>query len=330
MGVEAFDRMSDNLSMALDQPSAARAFVFALRSSPLVLAAFLFPARRDAVARRFPTLALVYNRRMDIEGDNPRLAGAAFDRFAPFYDLEFGAFADDLPLYRGFAARVGGPVLELGCGTGRVALALAAAGHAVAAVDLSPAMLARAREAAVCAGLAGSVTLLEDDIRALGTLGSARFALAFSAINSFLHLETREDQLAALAAVSRHLEPGGLLILDLFPPHPDLLAEHDGRLVHAATFRDPRTGERIDKFSTSTLDPAEQRSETIFFYDRLRADGTIERTAAPFILRYIGRFELELLLERAGFGEIQIFGSYDLDPLTAASERMIAVAARGG
>lgn len=322
--------MSDNLSTALDQPNAARAFAFALRSSPLASRPFSFPPAETRAARRFPPLALVYNRRMDIEEDNPRLAGATFDRFAPFYDLEFGAFADDLPLYRGFAARAGGPVLELGCGTGRVALALAAAGHAVTAVDLSPAMLARARAAAARAGLAGRVTLLEDDIRSLKKLGEARFALAFSAINSFLHLETREDQLAALAVVSRHLEPGGLLILDLFPPHLELLAEHDGKLVHAATFRDPRTGERIDKFSTSTLDPAEQRSETIFFYDRLRADGTIERTAAPFILRYIGRFELELLLERAGFADLRLYGSYDLDPFTAASERMIAVAARGG
>ena len=80
-------------------------------------------------------------------------AATDFDRFAPFYDLEFGAFADDLPLYRGFAARGAGPVLELGCGTGRALLPLARDGFAVTGVDLSPAMLALARRKIDQAGL---------------------------------------------------------------------------------------------------------------------------------------------------------------------------------
>ncbi len=278
-----------------------------------------------------PTIAIARPRRsiipaMEHHAEPP--AATDFDRFAPFYDLEFGAFADDLPLYRGFAGRADGPVLELGCGSGRALLPLAADGHAVTGVDISSRMLSLARAAAESAGLSGRVALVRDDIRSLGRLGGARFALAFSAINSFLHLETGADQRAALAAVSRHLTPGGLLILDLFPPHPDILAGYDGRLVHAATFRDPDTGERIDKFSVSTLDAAEQRIDTTFFYDRLRASGTVERVAAPFALRYIGRFELELLLERADFTGLQLYGSYELAPFGADSERMIAVATR--
>ena len=256
-------------------------------------------------------------------------AATDFDRFAPFYDLEFGAFADDLPLYRGFAARGAGPVLELGCGTGRALLPLARDGFAVTGVDLSPAMLALARRKIDQAGLGERVRLVRDDIRRLDDLGEARFTLAFSALNSFLHLETREDQQAALAAVGRHLAPGGLFVADLFPPHPHVLADYDGRMIHTATFRDPRTGDRIDKFVSGALDAAEQRIETVFFYDRLRADGTVERTAAPFALRYIGRYELELLLERAGFARLQLYGSYDLEPFDADSERMIVVAEGG-
>ena len=252
--------------------------------------------------------------------------GDEYDRFAPFYDLEFADFADDLPLLRAFAAHSGGTILELGCGSGRALVPLAEDGYAVTGVDRSPAMLALARAAADRAGVAGGVTLVEDDIRSLDRLGDARFGLAFSAINSFLHLETQAEQLAALGAVARHLRPGGLLVLDLFPPHPDILNEYDGRMLHAGTYRDPQTDERIDKFSTSALDSAEQRIETIFFYDRLRADGTVERTAAPFTFRYLGRYELQLLLERVGFGEIACYGSYDLDPFTAASDRLIAVA----
>lgn len=252
-----------------------------------------------------------------------------FDLFARYYDLEFGAFSDDAPLYRGFADLTGGPVLELGCGTGRLLVPLARAGFAVTGVDLAAAMLDLARAAVASGGVAARVTLLQDDLRSLAALGDQRFGLIFCAINSFLHLESLADQRAALRAARRHLRPGGRLILDLFPPHPLTLAEYDGRLTHAATFHDPATGERIDKFVSATLDPAAQRIETVFFYDRLAVTGQVERTAAPFVLRYIGRFELELLLAEAGFGGLQLYGSYDLEPFSAESERLIAVVERG-
>jgi SAM-dependent methyltransferase len=256
------------------------------------------------------------------------MTGADYDRFAPFYDLEFADYADDLPLYRAFAAHAGGPILELGCGSGRVLVPLAHDGYDMTGVDLSPAMLELARTFVEREGVAGRVTLREDDIRTLATLGGAQFGIAFSAINSFLHLETQEDQRATLAAVARHLRPGGIFIADLFPPHPDILAEYDGRLIHAATYRDPETGERIDKFSTSALDSAEQRIDTTFFYDQVRADGSVVRTAASFTLRYLARYEFQLLLAQVGFVDVTFYGSYDLEPFTAASERMIAVAAR--
>ena len=74
--------------------------------------------------------------------------------------------------------------------------------------------------------------------------------------------------------------------------------------------------------------PAPASALTTFFYDRVRADGAVQRTATPFVLRYTGRFELQLLLERAGFTGVTFYGSYDLEPFTAASERMIAIATR--
>ena len=256
------------------------------------------------------------------------MTAADYDRFAPYYDLEFGSFEDDLPLYRALAAQSGDPLLELGCGTGRALLSLAADGYQVSGGDLSPAMLARARACMAGRGLGRQVTLVEDDIRSLAGVPAVHFGLAFSAINSFLHLETQADQLATLVAVARRLRPGGRFVADLFPPHADILIEYDGRLLHAATFRDEQTGERIDKFTSSTLDQAEQRLDTTFFYDRQRPDGTVARTAASFVFRYLGRYELALLLERAGFVDVTFYGSYDRDPFTAASDRMIAVATR--
>jgi SAM-dependent methyltransferase len=249
-----------------------------------------------------------------------------FDAFAPYYDLEFAGFLDDLPLYEGYAAGAGGPLLELACGTGRLLLPLARAGHLVTGVDVSPAMLARARARLAEAGLADRVTLVEDDMRSLARLGPARFRLAFCAINSFLHLPDQAAQLDALRAARLHLDPGGRLILDLFHPHPDVLANYDGRLVHEETLVDPATGDRIDKFVSRTLDAATQTIHTTFVYDRLDAGGRLHRRVAPFRMRYIHRYELELLLERAGFALVELLGDYALAPFAADSLQLIAVA----
>jgi SAM-dependent methyltransferase len=250
---------------------------------------------------------------------------SAFDVFAKHYDLEFGGFLDDLPVYAGYAERTGGPLLELGCGTGRLLLPLAEAGYAITGVDLSPAMLARAERRLAAAGCRERVTLVEDDMRSLERLGATRFRLALCAINSFLHLPDGAAQQAALAAVRRRLEPGGLLILDVFHPHPDLLTEYDGRLIHEATFVD-EGGARVDKFASRTLDAATQTVHTVFFYERLGPDGLVRRTAAPFAMRYLHRSELELRLTAAGYELLDLFGGYDLAPFDSDSLHMIAVA----
>jgi SAM-dependent methyltransferase len=249
-----------------------------------------------------------------------------FDTFATYYDLEFATFLDDLPLYAGYAEQAGGALLEVGCGTGRLLLPLARAGHQITGVDLSPAMLACARARLVGGDLASRVTLIEDDMRTLARLGDARFRLAFCAINSFLHLPDQAAQRAALSAVHRHLEPGGRLVLDLFHPHPDVLADYDGRLVHEMTLTDSTSGARIDKFASRTLDAATQMVHTSFIYDRLAGDGTVRRTVMPFTMRYIHRFELSLLLEAAGFVLEELLGDYALTPFDADSLHLIAVA----
>jgi SAM-dependent methyltransferase len=248
-----------------------------------------------------------------------------FDPFARYYDLEFAGFLDDLPLYAGYAERAAGPLLELGCGTGRLLLPLAEVGHTLTGVDLSPAMLEQARRRLAAAGLAERVTLVQDDMRGLRRLGAARFRLAFCAINSFLHLPDQAAQIAALRAIRRHLEPGGWLILDLFHPHPDVLGGYDGRLVHETSFT-ADDGARIDKFASRTLDAAAQTVQTVFFYDRLAPDGRPERTVAPFAMRYIHRFELGLLLEAAGFVLEDLLGDYALNPFESDSLHLIAVA----
>jgi SAM-dependent methyltransferase len=249
-----------------------------------------------------------------------------FDIYARFYDPDLGDWDADMALYEQFAARCGSPILELGCGTGRVLLPLARQGYRITGIDASAAMLDQARQKLAKEDLAGSVTLVQQEMRELDL--AERFTLALAALNSFAHLHTTAEQLAALARVRRHLEPGGLLILDLFNPDMARLLDARGQVSLARVMVDPGTGHRLMRFYAEEVDLEQQLIHTTYIVDEIDAGGRVQRTLFPFSLRYTFRYELELLLRHAGFEIEAIYGSYDLDEFSGDSEQMIAVASR--
>jgi len=246
-----------------------------------------------------------------------------FGIYARFYDLDLGDVEEDLFLLRQFARRSGSPILELGCGTGRALLPLARDGHRVVGVDVSPAMLEIARRKVEAEGLAGRVSLVEQDMRDL-TL-EERFHLVFAAINSFSHLLTLDEQLATLSRVREHLAPGGLLLLDLFTPDLAHLLEYRGQMTLDKVIHD-LDGQQLLKFRTETVDLARQIIHVTYVVDRIDGQGRVARTLFPFDMRYLFRYELELLLLHAGFEVEAIYGSYDLDDFDQDSPSMIAIA----
>lgn len=246
-----------------------------------------------------------------------------FDAFARYYDADYGPFDDDLPFYRELARRVGGPVLEAMCGSGRLLLPLARAGVSLAGVDISSAMLKLARERLSAAGLSARVELLEADIRERVPRGP--FGLAIVAINSFMHLAGAADQLAALRQIHAVLRPGGLLAIDLFNPDPRVLAEQRGALALDKVFT-MADGTRVQKFVAQHVDMAAQLSHVTFIYDELDAEGHVRRGTLPFTMRWLYRYELEHLLARAGFALDGLYGSYELDDYNAESELLLVVA----
>lgn len=246
-----------------------------------------------------------------------------FDAFAHYYDADYGTIADDLPFYRELARRAGGRVLEVMCGSGRLLVPLARAGLRLAGVDISGAMLALARERLQAAGVLERVELLEADIRVRAPQGP--FGLAIVAVNSFMHLAGAADQLAALERVHAALAPGGLLAIDLFNPDPRTLAEQNGALILDKAFTLP-DGARVQKFVAQQADLAEQISYVTFIYDEIDARGQVRRSALPFTMRWVYRYELEHLLARAGFALEAVYGSYDLDEYSGTSDLMLAVA----
>lgn len=252
----------------------------------------------------------------------------AWDRFARWYDLDQGGYEEDLAFYLALARRTGSPVLEAGCGTGRLVLALAGAGYRVVGVEQLPAMLARAQAKVTAAGprVARRVRLVHADIRSLEL--DERFALAILAVNTLMHLAEAEEQEEALRRIFAHLSPGGVLALDLFPPHPDFVAPASGELVLEKVLVDPDTGDTVLKFVARQADYARQLLTTTFIYDRVDAAGGVERTAQTFPLRYLHRPEAERMLRAAGFQIEGVYGSYDLAPYDDQGTRMLFLARR--
>ena len=146
-------------------------------------------------------------------------AGYEGEFVADFYDqVELYQRRPDVGFYTALATEHGGPVLELGCGTGRVLLPTARAGVEITGLDLSDGMLSacRSKLAGEAPDVQGRAHLHRGDMRSFG-LGR-RFGLVTIPFRPFQHLLTVEDQMACLACAHRHLAPGGVLALDVFNP----------------------------------------------------------------------------------------------------------------
>ena len=291
-------------------------------------------------------------------------------RLAAYYDLQYG-FAGDAPRwpdvdwFRSVASGTGGPVLELGCGSGRIAVALAADGYTVVGVDRSPAMLLRARERARAAGVAAE--FVSGDLRDFSLGGSLadsavlpdatrpdttrpdtvqpntaqtnaaradtarpettvrRFPLVIVPFNTFLMLPPG-DRRACLARVRAHLAPDGQLAIDVFQPDPERIAGFDGGVLDEGTHRDDRTDERVT-FFTSTKATVDRTTQTLRI-DAVGPDGLVHRYERVLTLHFLYRQEAELLLDQAGFEVLSVHGDREGTPADERSPRLLIVARR--
>ena len=237
-------------------------------------------------------------------------------------------FGDDIPLYLQLASAEGGGVLELACGSGRVLLPLAQAGHAVVGVDASPPMLALAAEKLARAGLNGRCRLVRADVARLD-LDGQRFDLAVMAVRSFAHVTTRAGQQDALAGAAAHLRPGGLLALDLLNPSPGWLAEAPGSLRHDLLEEQPDGTVVVRTEAVVGTDLAAQIREIRSIYEVIDPQGgVVTKRIVEWPFRWVHRFEAELLLERADFDVEAVHGGYHGEPFTSESRVMLFLARR--
>ncbi len=257
--------------------------------------------------------------------DPPNGPGDPYAAVAPFYDLEYEGYDADLTLYLELARRAGGPILELGCGTGRVALALAREGYRVVGIDNSPAMLARA-EAKLSPQLRDRVAFIRADMAAFDL--EERFGLAIIPLGTFGHLTSPAAQRRCLETVRRHLGPNGRLALDLPNPiAPGFLDDDPALVLHWVRVEDGRT---LSKYISRRVDPAQQLERFTCFYDETGPSGDLKRTVFTYELGFLFRREAEYLLGLAGFEVEQVWGDYDLGPYHQSAERMIILARKKG
>jgi SAM-dependent methyltransferase len=246
---------------------------------------------------------------------------------AELYDRYARGLPGELEFYIEEACRAGGPVLELGCGTGRILLAAAEAGAEVVGIDRSPAMLEvlRSKLAALPDEARKRVEALEADMRSLD-LGR-RFARVFIPYRAFLHLLNDGEQRLALQCIHRHLAPDGQLIFNVFDPDLEIIAAHRGELggamKRAAEFAHPRSGNRVILWDTRHYQLEQQILDQYFIFEELDREGhSQQRTFSRLILRYVHRFEMQHLLELCGFEVVALFGDFRRGPFHAGGEQV--------
>ena len=248
--------------------------------------------------------------------------------WAKWYDLFYASeTGEEAAFYLGETTAANGPVLEIGVGTGRIAIPAAKQGVEIFGVDNSPEMLAVAEaKAKSAAPLPGGLTLTRADMRSL-QLGRTDFALVTIPARTLLLATTHEDQMATLCSAARHLRPGGRLIFNLFNPTPDLIYDDSGEPVEIGETRDLESGRNFRLSAINRFNVETQINDATHIVDEIGQGGEFEERARLEVrLRYLFPHEVFSMLEETNLQVDAMFGWFDRSPFDEESEEMIFVA----
>ena len=246
---------------------------------------------------------------------------------AALYDHEYRRRRDDLAFYRRTARAVGGPVLELGCGSGRVLVPLVRDGFRVVGIDRSAPMLrgARGRLLRLPPSARARAALLRADMRRFSL--AATFPLIVAPFNALMHLYHPDAMLRCLRCVREHLAPGGRFVFDVVNPNPRMLARDESRRGPRTRFLHPTDG-RAYRYSTSHhYDQTRQIAYVRIYYEPL--DGGRGRVVRLAHRMFFPR-ELEVFLRMGGFRMVERLGGFSGEPLDNRALSQVCVAASDG
>lgn len=250
---------------------------------------------------------------------------------ADLYDLVTPpSFRGDTEWYRAKARQSGGPVLELGAGSGRITLPIAADGIEVDALEPDHDMLRllNRKLADAPARVRDLVTVHVADMRAYAL--SRRFALIIVPFRAFLHNLTDEDRLACLTTARDHLADGGCFAFNVFHPSLEYMAQHAGSST--STWRRTGTYDRpeggfVMRSESTRYDTIRQRVDSHHRYEEFGPDGVLTRTFLHRLeLAYLYPSDIRRLLKEAGFGRVTIAGGFDGRPFLRDTDELVVEA----
>lgn len=251
------------------------------------------------------------------------------ESFPLLYDTYISEYKDDLPFWRMLARKCGGPVLELGCGTGRVLLDLALNGHAIEGIDSDPEMLEVARSKLFPAHL-DLVNLHLGDLRKMSL--PSTYPLIIIPCNTFAYFDAQECK-QILKRARDHLSQEGYLVMDL--PNPETasitsafdLLDQDSDLI--STFVSPRTEHPIQVSARHSTGHNSDEIVITWYFDELRPDGTVQRFEQELRYHLRSSQTMKQILSQVGFTGISFFGDYDSSDLKMDSQRLLISCKKG-
>lgn len=255
---------------------------------------------------------------------------ADFDGWAEYYDLIHKGLEGEAEFYVGQAVRLGGKVLELGCGTGRIAIPMAMSGVDVTGLDNSKAMLELCRTKLAALGpVRGTLKLVHADM-ATFDLG-VQFRFIAMAYRTFMHLLTADDQRRCLNVVHRHLNSDGVFILNTWAPRPAVLASAvtgpaPGRMRTVGRYVFPGTSDVVVHRQSARCDEFRQlliEEHKLQEFDSKKS--LLREVKLPLVRAWTTPREMDNLVRLCGFDVEAVFGDFDCAPFAEQSDEMIWV-----
>lgn len=241
---------------------------------------------------------------------------------ALYYD--YFAVKDDIPFFRRLMLRLGGPVLDLGSGTGPITLDLAGAGMTVVGVDSSRHMLeiARSKQDKLSPSVRERLKFVEGDM--IDFPYNGKFASAIAARGSFAYLLSSEEQLRCLTNVGNLLEVGGKIVLDLYPPSPEQVA--GGTSISRTITVDGDI--KLLRTIHTRSDLNKQKCYYTIIYQQYKGGILLEQVLEESVISLLFPREVLLLLRQSGFAVEEVYGDTTGGEFSSASRRMIVVASK--
>jgi SAM-dependent methyltransferase len=252
-----------------------------------------------------------------------------YDVSAKYYDAAYAVKSDlvDLPFYVDLARHSGGPVLEMGCGTGRVLLPIAREGIEIHGLDNSSPMLRilKSHLASEAAEVQRKVHVHQGDMRRFRV--NKKFALVMLPFRPLQHMHTLPDQLAALSTAAHHLAKNGRLAFDVFYPKYEMIFSGIGDEIPDLEWPIPAEPAKIVRryFRKNSVDKIRQIIHLTFLFRTYEAGQIVSEESEPLAMSYYTYPQLQVLFALAGLVPVREHGSFAKTPLDNSADQMIFI-----